>query len=265
LTFGPGDKGSPRWRPSGDRLAFALDGYVVDKPPDSRELRRRTTRDFGAEEVEWVSSGNVLTILGPDLSGADPSSQAGEEAPRAIYRTSPGAEGLSVDEIATGVLAMSPLSGRKLLVALEMEASTSALVKITDDGELSRAYPFTVEGRISGLSVSSDGSKVVAAVRQEPSGSFGIHVFDLSKGTSRRFSDLAEGQEVFGAPQWTKHGIFYVAGEARTDESGDAVPYDLYRLPSHPGDPKPVAGVGEDFVASSLKVSPGCDGSRYRS
>ena len=261
LTFGPGDKGSPRWRPSGDRLAFALDGYVVDKPPDSRELRRRTTRDFGAEEVEWVSSGNDLTILGPDLSGADPSSQKGEEAPRAIYRTSPGAEeGLGVDEIATGVLAMSPLSGRKLLVALEMEASTSALVKITDDGELSRAYPFTVEGRISGLSVSSDGSKVVAAVRQEPSGSFGIHVFDLSKGTSRRFSDLAEGQEVFGAPQWTKHGIFYVAGEARTDESGDAVPYDLYRLPSHPGDPKPVAGVGEDFVASSLKVSP--DGER---
>jgi TolB protein len=34
------------------------------------------------------------------------------------------------------------------------------------------------------------------------------------------------------------------------------VPYNLYRLPLKSGKPEPVAGVGEEFVASSLKASP---------
>src|ERR671920_1953349 len=55
LSSGPGYKGSPSWSPRGDRIAFTVDGYVVDKPTDSGDQRRWTTRDFFAEDTEWVS------------------------------------------------------------------------------------------------------------------------------------------------------------------------------------------------------------------
>src|SRR3712207_5276728 len=42
LSSGPGYKGSPSWNPGGDRIAFTVDGYVVDKPADSGDLRRWT-------------------------------------------------------------------------------------------------------------------------------------------------------------------------------------------------------------------------------
>ncbi|MBA2511352.1 MAG: PD40 domain-containing protein, partial [Rubrobacteraceae bacterium] len=63
LSSGPGYKGSPSWSPGGDRIAFTVDGYVVDKPPEAGELRRWTTRDFVAEDAEWVS-GDSLTVFG---------------------------------------------------------------------------------------------------------------------------------------------------------------------------------------------------------
>ena len=261
LSFGPGDKDSPRWSPSGDRLAFTLDGYVVDKALDSRELRRRTTRDFGAHEVEWVSSGDGLAILGADLSETPaPTSPALEEMSRAVYRTSSQTGSLSVEEIATGVLAMSPLPNGNLLVALEIGASASTLALVEDGDKISRVYSYSAEGRISDLSVSPDGGKAAMAIRRDPSGAFEIHTFDLSKGTARRIGSLAQGQEVFGAPQWTERGIFFVAGKADTGGSQEALPYDLYRLPPESGDPRPMPGVGEDFVASSLLASP--DGER---
>jgi hypothetical protein len=52
LSSGPGYKGSPSWSPGGDRISFTVDGYVVDKPTDSGDLRRWTTRDFIAEDTE---------------------------------------------------------------------------------------------------------------------------------------------------------------------------------------------------------------------
>src|SRR5215213_10275325 len=45
LSAGPGYKDSPSWSPGGDRIAFTVDGYVVDKPTDLGDLRRWTTRD----------------------------------------------------------------------------------------------------------------------------------------------------------------------------------------------------------------------------
>src|SRR5918996_6647913 len=63
LSSGPGYKGSPSWSPEGDRIAFTVDGYVVDKPTGSGNLRRWTTRDFFAEDTEWESD-DALMILG---------------------------------------------------------------------------------------------------------------------------------------------------------------------------------------------------------
>ncbi|MGI8910122.1 MAG: hypothetical protein ACR2JR_06145 [Rubrobacteraceae bacterium] len=264
LTTGPGDKGSPRWSPSGVRISFIMDGYVVDKPTDASYLRRRTTRDFGAQEIEWVSSGDALAILSADLSETPAAaSPVADGTSRAIYRTRPGEESLSVDEISTGALAMSPLPDGGLLIAREEGASTSELATMDDSGQVSRTYLHPVEGKVSGLSVSPDGNTAVLATRAEGtegSGRFGILGFDLSEGTSWRIADLPEDEEVFGAPQWTGHGVFYVAGEAKTAESGAAASYDVYRLPLDSGKPGPAPGVGEDFVASSLHASP--DGER---
>lgn len=253
LTFGPGDKNSPRWGPSGKRLAFIMDGYVVEKLLDTREIHRLTTRDFGAHEVDWVSSGDGLAIFGPDLSKT--SSSRASEPPRAIYRTRPGSTSLSVDKVATNVLAMSPLPNGNLLVALGTAQDESTLAVI-NGGKVSKTILIPPKGSISGLSVSPDGGKAVLAVHRAPQRSFEVYSLDLPGGTPQRIGDLPRGQEIFGSPQWTKHGIYYVAGKAHTDENGGAAPYDLYRLPLKSGEPKPVAGVGEEFVASSLKASP---------
>src|SRR5215210_2556389 len=63
LSSGPGYKGSPSWSPEGDRIAFTVDGYVVDKPADSEDQRRWAAKDMVAEETEWVSE-DTLMILG---------------------------------------------------------------------------------------------------------------------------------------------------------------------------------------------------------
>src|SRR5215211_2265853 len=63
LSSGPGYKGSPSWSPGGDRIAFTVDGSVVVRPTDSGDPGRRTTKDFIAEDTEWVSE-ETLMILG---------------------------------------------------------------------------------------------------------------------------------------------------------------------------------------------------------
>src|ERR687889_1177887 len=55
LSSGPGYKGSPSWSPGGGRIAFTVDGYVLDKPTGSSDRRRWTTSDFIAEDTEWES------------------------------------------------------------------------------------------------------------------------------------------------------------------------------------------------------------------
>src|ERR687890_1976078 len=55
LSSGPGYKGSPSWSPRGDRIAFTVDGYVVDKPVGTGDVRRWKTGEFVAEDAEWTS------------------------------------------------------------------------------------------------------------------------------------------------------------------------------------------------------------------
>jgi Tol biopolymer transport system component len=261
LSTGPGEKGSPSWSPSGDRIAFTIDGYVVDKPVGTGDLRRWTTRDFGAEKVEWASEEN-LAILGTDRSGAEYSA-AQSGAPRSVYRTragGPGESSMSVRKITAEALAMDAGPGGKgLIVALRTGTSDSGLVLIGEDGEPDRIYRDRLEGRITGVSLSPDGRRAVLAVQEvdgpDPGapGSFALYAFDLEVGTHRRIARLEEGLEIFGAPQWTEQAIYYVAGK---ETASDAALYDLYRVAPDSDESAPAPGVGEDFVASSLSVSP---------
>src|SRR5829696_950068 len=110
LSSGPGYKGSPSWSPEGDRIAFTVDGYVVDKPTGSENLRRWTTRDFFAEDAEWESD-DALMIL-----GAAPSAGA-QEMSSSLYRARLGEDSLELKSVENDVSAVGTGEGR-LIFAL---------------------------------------------------------------------------------------------------------------------------------------------------
>jgi Tol biopolymer transport system component len=253
LSSGPGYKGSPSWSPQGDRIAFTVDGYVVDKPLDAGDARRWTTRDFVAEDVEWTSESS-LAIFG----AAGPLIET-DEASRSVYRARSEEGSLGVREIATKVLAMSPgPGGEDLTVALETGSDESGLALMHDNGVVDKIYTSAIEGRVTGISLSPDGRRAALAVRTPGDyATFELHIFDLRGGAHRKIARLNEGLEIFGAPQWTKRGICYVVGKEETpDDESAASFYDLYSMPPDSGRPEPTPGVGEDFVASSIRVSP---------
>jgi dipeptidyl aminopeptidase/acylaminoacyl peptidase len=259
LSSGPGDKGSPSWSPRCARIAFTVDGYVVDKPVGTGDVRRLTTRDFVAEDVEWISE-SALALVGA-ASGAVPAG----EAPKTVYRASSGEESLGVREVASEVLAMSPgPEGNGLIVALQTRAYRSEVAQLRDSGAVERIFTSDVGGRVTGLSLSPDGRKAALAVRArsgEDATAFELHTFDLRAGAHERVARLEEELEIFGAPQWTREGIYYVVGNEDTPGDGGADPlYGLYTVTPGSGEPEPAPGVGEDFVASSIRVSP--DGER---
>jgi Tol biopolymer transport system component len=249
LSSGPGYKGSPSWSPGGDRVAFIVDGYVVDRTVDGERLTRWTTKDFVATEVEWTADG-ALTMLG----GAE----AAEGGPGAVYRTDSEMEGsLGVEEIAGGVLAMTPGPEREdVVLALEAGPDESA-VALLRAGRIERLYTGTVPGTVTAASPSPDGERVVLAVR--PAGDGGpseLHLFDLRTGRSSRISELGDARSILGAPQWTDHGIYFVAG-AMPSPADDGEPlYELYRTAPAQERPEPAPGVGEDFIAGGARVSP---------
>jgi len=257
LSSGPGYKGSPSWSPRGGRIAFTVDGYVVDSPVGTGDVRRLTTRDFVAEDVVWTSESD-LAVLGT-ASGAGEAGSA-----RSVYRARPGEDSLGVEEVVTEVLAMSPgPEGEGLVVALQARAYQSEVALLRDSGVVERIYTNAVEGLVTGLSLSPEGRSAVLAVqvRGGEAAPFELHVFDLMAGTHRRIAHLEEGLEILGAPQWTERGICYVGGKEATADGGGAEPiYDLYTVRPGSGGAEPTPGVGDDFVASSIRVSP--DGER---
>ncbi|MGF1473653.1 MAG: TolB family protein [Rubrobacteraceae bacterium] len=256
LSSGPGEKGSPAWSPSGGRIAFIVDDYVVDKPLDERDFRRRTTKDFNAETVTWLSSGapagDSLAILGTNSrSGSGGSSSA----PLNLYET-PATEGtLEVTRIETGARTMaSAPNSREVFLALSDAGSGSQLATLDHEGEV-RRYDARIEGDITGLSVSADGNQAVLAVRNgAPSGRSELYTFSLPRGVLEPLVELEDGIEILGNPQWTENGIYYVAGEEQ--EAAAAAPYDLYRIPPGASVPEPVSGIGNDFVTSNLERDP---------
>ncbi|MDP8900363.1 MAG: hypothetical protein M3N33_04305 [Actinomycetota bacterium] len=256
LSSGPGYKGSPSWSPGGDRVAFIVDGYVVDRTVDGERLTRWTTKDFVAAEAEWTDDG-ALNMLG----GAG----AFEGEPGAVYRTDPEKEGsLGVEEVAAGVLAMAPGPEREDVVLVLEAGPEESAVALLRAGRIERLYTGRVRGAVTAASSSPDGDRVVLAVRPpgNPDGDGGpaeLHLFDLRSGLSRKISTLEEGWSIYGAPQWTNHGIYFVAGEMpSSSDDGDPL-YKLYRTSPQAGEPEPAPGVGKDFTAGGARVSPGGD------
>jgi TolB protein len=232
-----------------------MDGYVVDKPAEAGGLRRWTTRDFVASDTEWTSD-DTLTML-----GAAPASPSSGETSSSLYRAHTGGHSLKLEKVARRVLAMSPdPDGNGLIFAFDRGAYKSGLALARGSAEVYRTYPKPVEGRVTALALSPDGGEVVMAVRPEgdPETSE-LRTFDLRTGEGREVTRLDGKREILGTPQWTEQGLFFVAGKQRTsvDDDGAEPLYDLYRVPAKGGVPEPAPGVGEDFVAASISVSPG--------
>ena len=257
LSSGPGYKGSPSWSPGGDRIAFTVDGYVVDKPTDSGDQRRWTTRDFFAEVTEWVSE-DTLMILG--AAPAQPTRT--QEISSSLYKARAGEDSLGLERVRKEVLAIGRGRGG-LIFALGSGTYESEIALARDDGEVYRLYTRPIRGRVAALSPSPGGAEIVLAVR--PPGDREISrlsVFDLRTGEAREMTRLEGNQEILGTPQWTEQSLYFVAGKRDTpvDSDGAEPLYYLYRVSQEGGAPEPASGVGEDFVAASVRVSP--DGKR---
>ena len=273
LSFGPGDKSSPRVSPSGERVAFVLDGYVVDKPLYAQDFRPITASDFGAEYAEWLPDGG-LAISSPEVG------TGGKEPPTPSSLLGVWSEGSSRDDssnvqrLADNVIAASTAPGGgdvAAVVAMPPESGSSGaaasgrLMLLQGSEKPIKVYLREIEGSVTGLSVSPDGRRAVLASRRDTGGArsrFGILTYQLSNGQVSRAARLSGGMEILGAPQWTQEGIYFVGGEVEKTAEGDENPsnYTLYRVPEGSTAPEPVRGVGEDFVAASISVSP--DGDR---
>jgi Tol biopolymer transport system component len=251
LSSGPGYKGSPSWSPEGDRIAFTVDGYVVDKPTGSGGQRRWITKDFIAEDTEWVSEDSLM------IRGATQPTKT-EEISDSLYRARAGEDSLGLKRVGKEVQAIGPGRGG-LILALGSGAQESGLALARGNGVVYRLYTRPIKGRAAALSASPDGDEVVLAVRPPKDREIsGLNVFDLRKGKGREIMRLEGNQEILGTPQWTQQGIYFVAGKKSTtlDSDGSEPLYYLYRVPPSGGAPEPASGVGEDFVAASIRVSP---------
>ena len=242
ITSGPGDKGSPSLDRSGDRLAYVVDGYVVQKELATGTSKRRTTRDFGAGSVSWTPSGEDLTILSSRDAGT----------PFTLYRTS-GARDLGVEPVSEGMLFAARVPTSTDLLAAFDSGPESTLARVKEDGEIDRLYTRPVGGEVTGISFSPDGDRAVVAVRQEDS--FALFVFDLLEGDARKIAETDRDREILGVPQWTERGVYYIAGESAA--SGKTPVYDLYRIPAS-GQPEAriVSETGEDFIPANIQTSP---------
>ena len=253
LSLGPGDKSSPRISPSGEKVAFVLDGYVVEKSLYAQDLIRRTAEGFSVTNTDWLSEEN-LSVLGPSPRRG-PSARETEAG--SLFVARPGDPPTTA--LVEGVQAAgAQASGDSVVAAVETRGTEDpavALVRVRAGGTVARSYPLALRGRVSGISLSPNGREAAMAVRissGEDAGRVELVTYRFSEGEPRRAGILDEGLEVIGAPQQTPQGIYFVAGE-EGDEEAD---YTLYRVPEGSQEYEPARGVGEDFVPASIAASP---------
>ena len=264
MSFGPGGKGSPRMSPSGERISFVLDGRVAEKALYSQDPSLSTGEDLRAEHAEWLPDGTLATL------GVKEEDQRAESAvSRSLFAVS--GEDTSTDdrELVERVGAAGALPDGGLVVAAEVppargaveEQTESRLMLLEGSETPMKFYLRGIEGRVTGLSVSPDGSQAMLAVLRDhgggSAGQFEIQVYRFSDGRTSLAARLPEGMEVLGAPQWTPHGAYFVAGDAAS--GAEPGPYALYRTVPGSEKPEPVSAVGEGFVAASASVSPDRD------
>ncbi len=285
LSFGPGDKGSPRVSPSGESVAFVLDGYVTEKPLYAQSFHRKIASDSGAEHAEWLPDGSLAVLTPEEETGEDPgatpvpnSDETGEDpgatpVPNSIFAVQPD-DSSNARRLARRVMATSAVpGGGDVVVAVSTpptaeasgEAMGSRLVLLRGSEEQLKLYLQGTQGRVTGLSISPDGSEAALAVRRDTgekeAGRFEVQTYRFPEGQVESAARVPEGMEILGAPQWTQGGIYFVAGESGEASRGeDPASYALYRVPSGSSEPEPVRGVGEDFVAAGISASP--DGAR---
>jgi hypothetical protein len=276
VSFGPGDKGSPRVNPSGEWVAFVLDGYVAEKPLYAQDFRSKTPVNFGTKHVEWLPD-EGLAVLGQEYETGERHTQK-PFAPSPLFSVPPS--GPSSEEPSDARMVVEtvetasavPGGGGVVAAVAEItpgsseESSRSRLILLQGSEEPTRIYPGSIEGDVTSISVSPDERRAILAVQQslgeEGRGAarFEIQVYRFSEGAPRRAARLPEGMDILGAPQWTQGGLYFVGREVH--ESTGAIrdaystPYTLYRVPTGSEEPEPVPGVGEDFVAASASVSP---------
>ena len=263
LSSGPGEKGSPSWSPSGEKIAFTVDGYLAEKRPEDRDFQRRTTKDFNVESVAWTSSGESLAILGKNRTPAS-EKQSSVSGVMDLYRTASEESSLDVTQTATGVRAIAPDPGNTGgLLALASGGSDSRFAFAGPEGEV-RAYAGEIPGKVTGISFSPSGDEAAVAVRTPSRGNkdlFELRSLSFPEGDSRLLTSLNEGLEVLGSPQIAEDGaVYFVAGEKSQRDERDAASYRLYRINPGAAEPESVSAVGNDFVASSLECDP--DGRR---
>lgn len=246
ISSGPGDKSSPVWSPTGEGIAYVVDGYVAEKSINASESRRQTTRGFGAKSVAWISTDERLSILttAPDES---------------LYSAALN-ESLSVDKLVSETTSMIPMpESNALLVGLQPEPNKSSLALVGPDGKI-QTYGNPIDGKITAISLVPGEERAIFAVQRsaaEPN--FEILSYSFPEDRYRSLASLQTGLKVLGAPQWSKDGIYYVAGEEAMPGEGSSPDYNLYRLPPNSSAPELASGVGEDFVASSIKRNPNGD------
>ena len=269
LSFGPGDKGSPRVSPSSEKVAFVLDGYVAEKPLYAQTSLPRTASDFGAGHAEWLSDESIAILTRQDEAGDEGTRTP--PTPSSLFDarpdSSPSDGSSDIARSIENVTAVGgvPDGGAVAAVAVTPESleepTSSRLVLLRDSEKPASVYLRSIKGTVTGLSISPDGRGAVMAVRRNTGGEevkFEVQTYDFSEGRASRVARLPEGTEILGAPQWTRRGIHFVAGEVTYPAADDRNPanYDLYRVPAGSSTPEQVRGIGEDFVAASIRVSP---------
>lgn len=260
LSFGPGDKGSPRMSPSGERVSFILDGRVAEKPLYSQDPSLSTGEDLRAEHAEWLPDGTLAAL------GVQEENEKAETVVSSSLFTVGEDTSTANRELVERVEAAGTLPDGGVVVAAEVpsargsveEQTESRLVLLRDLEEPMKFYLKGIEGRVTGLSVSPDGSQAMLAVLRNGggrgAGQFEIQVYRFSDGQTSLAARLPEGMQVLGAPQWTPHGAYFVAGDAAS--GAEPGPYALYRTVPASEKSEPVSAVGEGFVAVSASVSP---------